>query len=78
VRVPYAPPGERLLKRSSAAHVLGISVVSLDAIRKRGEIEGVPAAGGYQRYREADVLDLRNRLDALEGPAGQESSDATT
>lgn len=51
MRVPYAPPGERLLKRSSAARVAGI--------------------GGHRLYRAADVVALRDRLEALEQEAPQ-------
>lgn len=65
----YVPYGERLLKRSSAARILGVSGTVVAAMAERGELAFRRTPSGQKVYRTADVLALREMRDALEAPA---------
>jgi Helix-turn-helix domain len=62
--VIFVKPSEVLLTASEAAALFGVSPKQVSAWRRQGRITCVVTPGGGQRYREAELLALR---DATEG-----------
>jgi excisionase family DNA binding protein len=71
--VPDVPPEDRVLTPAEAAAVLGLTVKDLRALEAGGKLKArVRALGGHRRFREDDVLALREALELL-GAAPKET-----
>ena len=71
----WIPYEHRLVKRNTAARILGVSAQVVGQMAKRGDLEPVQSGTRERRYRLAEVVALRDRLDELEREApGQEAA----
>lgn len=60
--VPLVAPGDRLVGRAEAAAILRIDPKQVTALACQGRLRAAWTPGGRRRYRESDVLKLRDVL----------------
>ena len=69
--VTHVKTGERLLTTREAADILGVGPTTVKRWSDEGKLPALKTAGGHRRYREGDVLAMRNRGDTTDGIPSQ-------
>jgi Helix-turn-helix domain len=62
--VPELPPEDRVLTPAETVAALGVSMRALDSLQARERLRPLRTLGGHRRFPEAQVLALREELDA--------------
>lgn len=67
----HTKTGEHLLTTREAADILGVGPTTVKRWSDEGKLPALKTAGGHRRYREVDVLAMRNRGETSDGIPGQ-------
>ena len=62
----HVKTGERLLTTREAADILGVGPTTVKRWSDEGKLPALKTAGGHRRYREIDVISMRQRGDAID------------